>query len=128
MNVKVVTAHNFRREAKKYLKKFHGLKSELAEFGQSLLVQPRQGKPLTENSYKIRLGSKSKGKGKSGGFRVITYIVETEEVEGLELLTVVTLLSIYDKSETETLTESEIRALIETHHARQANADDEAES
>ena len=32
------------------------------------------------NIYKIRLGDESKGRGKSGGFRVITYLVHESKL------------------------------------------------
>jgi len=54
--------------------------------------------------YKIRLAIKSKGKGKSGGARVITYV---KIVDGN-----VFLLTIYDKSDRDTITEKELLALI----------------
>jgi hypothetical protein len=41
---------------------------------------------------------------------------------------VVTAHTIYDKSEIETLTESEIRALIKTHHTREEDTDIDADS
>lgn len=112
MNVEIVVSENFRKEAKKYLKKFHSLKDELADFEKSLQNDPKQGTKLTEVTYKVRLASKSKGKGKSGGFRIITYLLETIAGENGEVQIVVTLLSIYDKSETSTLSENDISALI----------------
>ncbi|WP_353723120.1 hypothetical protein [Dyadobacter sp. 676] len=56
--------------------------------------------------FKIRWPVKSKGKGKSGGVRVITYYV-TEDGE-------LYLLTIYDKSEQESIAPRQIRQLIET--------------
>ena len=112
MSVEVVISDNFRKEAKKYLKKFHSLKEELSAFEKSLHENPKQGTKLTETTYKVRLASKSKGKGKSGGFRIITYLVELIESKEAESLIIVTLLSIYDKSETSTLNESDITSLI----------------
>ena len=75
------------------------MKDELVGFEKSLQNDPKQGTKLTEVIYKIRLASKSKGKGKSGGVRIITYLLETTEGENAEVQIVVTLLSIYDKSE-----------------------------
>ncbi len=122
MNVEVVIADNFRREAKRYLKKFHSLKEELAALEESLRLHPKQGDRLTETTYKIRLASKSKGKGKSGGFRIITYIIETIEDENGIAQTVVTLLSIYDKSEITTLSDSDISALVDDFLEQKANS------
>ncbi len=61
----------------------------------SLLENPIKGVDLGQGCFKIRLAIKSKGKGKAGGARVITCITFIQET--------VYLLSIYDKSETETI-------------------------
>jgi len=113
MSVEIFISDNFRREAKKYLKKFRSLKEELVSFQESLRINPKQGDRITESVFKVRLSSKSKGKGKSGGFRIITYLVEAIEAENNDLQIIVTLLSIYDKSEISTLSDSEIKALID---------------
>jgi hypothetical protein len=61
---------------------------------------------LGNNTYKIRVAIKSKGKGKSGGSRVITYVVsENEEVY---------LLTIFDKSEFDTIDDKSIEQIIDT--------------
>ena len=56
---------------------------------------------------KIRMSIHSKGKGKSGGARVITFsvVVAIEETE-------INLLYIYDKSERESISMSEIQELL----------------
>jgi len=54
--------------------------------------------------YKIRLSITSKRKGKSGGARVITYVHITKQL--------VTLLSIYDKSEKESITMGALKQLL----------------
>ena len=78
-----------------------------------LIASPKLGAPLGNKAYKIRIAVKSKGKGKSGGLRVITYL----EIETfVEDLTRVFLLSIYDKSVTATLTKQEIKRLIENRN------------
>lgn len=65
---------------------------------------PEQGTNLGNNCYKIRVSIESKGKGKSGGARVITNIVIAEKT--------VYLLSIYDKSAKENLTDKELKELL----------------
>ena len=121
MSVEVVISANFRRKAKKYIKKFRSLKDELAELEKSLWLNPKQGDRITESIYKIRLASKSKGKGKSGGFRIITYLIESISEDQDEVI--VTLLSIYDKSEVSTLSDAEIRGLVEDFLVDQENED-----
>ena len=67
--------------------------------------------------YKIRLKIASKGKGKSGGARIIT-LIETiiigiaEINEDNEM--VVNLISIYDKSDVENISEKELKDLIKS--------------
>jgi hypothetical protein len=65
---------------------------------------PIQGTALGRNCYKIRLTISSKGKGKSGGARLITNFVIADET--------VYLLSIYDKSDKENLTDKELAELL----------------
>lgn len=65
---------------------------------------PEQGKSLGNNCYKIRISIASKGKGKSGGARVITNFVVSEDT--------VFLLSIFDKSEKANLTDGELLELL----------------
>ena len=55
---------------------------------------------------KLRVAIKSKGTGKSGGARVITYIV-TEDKE-------VYLLTIYDKAELETIGDKTLHKIIQS--------------
>ncbi|MCF8373377.1 MAG: hypothetical protein K9H64_17290 [Bacteroidales bacterium] len=79
-----------------------------------LFENPKLGEPLGRDSYKIRLATKSKGKGKRGGLRVISHL-ETEligfiEVEGETII--VNLISIYDKSETASISDKELRSFI----------------
>ena len=78
---------------------------EIAELIDELSRNPIKGKPLGKNCYKIRLSIKSKGKGKSGGARVITFVVGVTDT--------VNLLSIFDKSEKENISEAELIRLID---------------
>ncbi len=90
---------------KKLPKNYASLKEDLLVSINSLKDKTIQGTHLGRDCYKIRLGISSKGKGKSGGARIIAYIAFHKEK--------VFLLSIYDKSEKETLTIEEIRSLID---------------
>ena len=91
MNFSVIPSDKFKKDAKRLIKKFHSLKHELAELNATLAAHPDCGIPLGNDTYKIRIAIKSKNKGKSGGARIITYLV-TEDKE-------IYLLTIYDKSE-----------------------------
>jgi len=104
MSFRVKTTANFEKQAKRLIKKYISLAKELRELGESLRMNPEQGSYIGEGCYKVRLSIASKQKGKSGGARVITYVVLKHEV--------LYLLSIYDKSEKENLTQKELLELL----------------
>lgn len=91
MSYKIEVTAYFAKQLKRLVKKYPSLKNEFAELVVLLKENPEQGTNLGNNCYKIRLAIASKGKGKSGGARVISHIQIIE--------TKVFLLSIYDKSE-----------------------------
>jgi mRNA-degrading endonuclease RelE of RelBE toxin-antitoxin system len=104
MNYSVFTISPFDKQLKRLAKKYPSLKIEFAELLNSLAIEPEQGTPLGNNCFKIRIAIASKGKGKSGGARVITNVLIEE--------TTVYLLNIYDKSEKESLTDKELGELL----------------
>jgi len=65
MKVIVNISKSFRRLAKPLLKKFNSLNKELIQLEKDLIDNPKLGKPLGHNAFKIRLAVASKGKGKS---------------------------------------------------------------
>lgn len=74
----------------------------------SLVENPIQGVELSPGIRKIRMAISSKGRGKSGGARIITYTVFVAENQGR-----VYLMNIYDKSDFSTVELSIIKQLIE---------------
>lgn len=94
----------FDKQAKRLAKKYPSLKKDLTELLESLADNPEQGTALGNSFYKIRLAIASKGKGKSGGARVITYVKVTVDT--------VFLTSIYDKSEKNTITDKELEQVF----------------
>lgn len=104
MNYDIIAIPNFKREIKKLNKKFSSLKSDYKGLLESLHQKPRQGTSLAQNCYKIRMAITSKGKGKSGGSRVITHVQISKST--------IYLLSIYDKSEKETISNKELNELL----------------
>ena len=67
MSYNVVTVPPFDRQLKRLAKKYLSLKTDLALLGNQLSNNPKIGKPIGQDCYKIRLAISSKGKGKSGG-------------------------------------------------------------
>lgn len=104
MSYEIVAIQNFRKELKKLAKKYPSLKEDFGVLLESLEVNPLQGVSLGNNCYKIRMAIASKGKGKSGGSRVITFVKISQ--------TTVYLLSIYDKSEKENISDGELKELL----------------
>ena len=104
MSYNIISIPPFDRQLKRLAKKYPSLKNEFAELLNRLKQQPEQGTSLGNNCYKIRIAIASKGKGKSGGARVITNFIIAENT--------VFLISIYDKSEKGTLTDKELFGLL----------------
>ncbi len=110
MNVEIRISPKFKKEAKRLIKKYPSLKQELSELVNELREKPDSGTPLGQNCYKIRMAVKSKNKGKSGGFRIITYLIAT-----LQLINrgdIVYLAMIYDKSERDTISPKDLSRII----------------
>jgi mRNA-degrading endonuclease RelE of RelBE toxin-antitoxin system len=98
---------DFRRDAKRLIKKYHSIASDIKDLVESLETNPMQGEPLGKDCYKIRMSIASKNKGKSGGSRVITCVKIIDET--------VILLSIYDKSEQENIEDSTLKSLLKAN-------------
>ena len=121
MSVSVRITKSFFRAAKPLIKKYSSLSNDLIKLEKELLKHPKQGTALGNNTYKIRLKISSKGKGKSGGARIIS-LVETTiigEVHQLDEEIIVNLITIYDKAETATITDKELKDLIKNFHEDQ---------
>lgn len=111
MSYSVIPIEKFKKEAKRLVKKYPSLKNELNELSSLLQANPTAGTSLGNNTYKIRIAIKSKGSGKSGGARVITYVV-TENKE-------VYLLNIYDKADLDSVDDTTLRKIIKSIKADQ---------
>ena len=104
MSYKIISIPEFERQFKRLSKKFPSLKKEIAELAKILQTNPHHGTSIGQHCYKIRLSIASKAKGKSGGARVITHIVINDEL--------VYMISIYDKSEREDISNAELKQLL----------------
>ncbi len=104
MSYSIIAIPTFKKQIKRLAKKYPSLKNEFLTLIESLQEFPQQGTNLGNNCFKIRIAIASKGKGKSGGGRVITNIIIDQNI--------VYILSIYDKSEKENLSEKELNDLL----------------
>jgi Cytotoxic translational repressor of toxin-antitoxin stability system len=104
MSYSISTTPTFEKQVKKLAKKYPSLKSDLLSLIEKLEENPTQGVELIPNCYKVRIAIASKHKGKSGGARVITYVhIVNQQVY---------LLSIFDKSEKESISDTEIKDIL----------------
>ena len=94
----------FDEQIKREAKKYPSLKFELSELLHSLEINPKQGIPLGNDCYKIRMAIVSKGKGKSGRARIITCFRVVQSS--------VYLLSIYDKTGKDDISNRELYTLL----------------
>ena len=107
MSYKIELTETFKNEAKKLIKKYPSLRTEIIELGKELAENPTNGTPLGNDVYKIRLGIASKNRGKTGGARVISFVKIIDET--------VYLLSIYNKGEKDTISAKEIEQLLKDY-------------
>ncbi len=97
MSFNIVTTPPFEKELKSLLKKYPSVKKDIIDLVAKLKDEPKMGIAIGNDCYKIRMAITSKGKGKSGGARVITFVQIIE--------TTIYLLSIYDKADTSNISD-----------------------
>lgn len=108
MEVKFHITPEFERMAKPLAKKYKSFEKDYDTLLSDLEKDPMQGSSLGRGIYKVRMAIAAKGKGKSGGVRVLTYHVSkiTDDIFDI------TLLSIYDKSDIGNVSDSYIKEIL----------------
>ena len=86
-------------------KKYKSFNEDYRELIKELTANPKIGVDLGEGYRKVRMAIASKGKGKSGGSRVIT-------LDMVERRGNLYLLYIYDKSEADNVVMSVIKSIV----------------
>ena len=109
MNFEVAT--EFEKSLKRLSKKYPSLKADYLAFLNELENNPMMGDEIFPGCRKARIAIKSKGKGKSGGGRIIFYF----EIDGDRIV----LLFIYDKREMENVKTAFIEQILQTILAKQ---------
>ncbi|MBD5225152.1 MAG: addiction module toxin RelE [Bacteroidales bacterium] len=107
MNFDIIPTPNFEKAFKALAKRHRSLKQDLLDFSRKLQDNPFQGDELSPGIRKIRMAISSKGRGKSGGARVITYTILTAETEGS-----IYLIDIYDKADYSTVDVTVVQRMI----------------
>ncbi len=107
MKVTISTIDEFEKRAHRLARKYKSLKNDLRTLQQELMENPLRGSDLGGGVRKIRMAISSKGKGKSGGARVLTLnVLVSEDADD------VTLLTIYDKDEISNVSDEYIKWLL----------------
>ena len=108
---------SFAKELKALCKKYKSLKKDFEALKEEIETNPNIGVSLGEGLRKIRLNISSKNKGKSGGARVITHeiLVEIDLQETMS----VAFISIYDKSEYDTVDLNIVKKLVEEYRGEE---------
>lgn len=101
--MQIKTTSVFTKSFKRLFKKDKNLLSEYGELLKNLESNQNLGTHIGNGTYKIRIQNKSNNKGKSGGYRVITYT----KIEDTILL-----VHIYSKSDTENVSEKMINEIL----------------
>ena len=107
MSFEILTTSYFDLEAKRLAKRHRSFIEDLQDFQEELLKNPYQGTEVSPGIRKIRLSIDSKGRGKSGGARVITFTYLVDEKDG-----VVILLLLYDKADASSIKMNVVRKII----------------
>lgn len=110
MGLSISYHKQFAKDAKRIAKKYRSFPTDLAAFVAEIKANPDLGTDLGGGVRKARMALASKGKGKSGGARIITYKKQTVQ-DGSCLIS---FLTIYDKNEIENVSDSFIQYLVNT--------------
>jgi mRNA-degrading endonuclease RelE of RelBE toxin-antitoxin system len=106
--MKIKISPHFEKKTKNLKKKYPLIKQDIISVINDLKQNPLSGTPMGNHRYKIRVKNSSTNKGKSGGYRVITYV---------KIKQYVLLVSIYSKSEQENILDEEIDQVIEDYES-----------
>lgn len=109
MEVLIVVGPEFKREFKRLYKKYRSLLDDFVTWKNEFLNNPLLGDDLGGGVRKVRMAIASKGKGKSGGARILTLnlMIDPESMK-------ITLLTIYDKSEIANVKDDYIKYLLKS--------------
>jgi mRNA-degrading endonuclease RelE of RelBE toxin-antitoxin system len=100
----VVEQELYKKAFKKLSKTYKNIDLDIKDFLKSINTKEDLGIELKSNVFKVRVANRNKNKGKSAGYRLISYLAVIEN----ELH----LLYIYDKSKLGNVTEKEVDELI----------------
>lgn len=109
--IHVIALPEFAKNLKRLSKKYVSLKQEFGQFLDLTESVGPQGVDLGNGLFKARIAVKSKGKGKSGGLRIISY----HEIILAKQDDTVYLVAIYDKSELSTVEIKQMNTILKNN-------------
>jgi len=101
---KVVEQELYQKAFKKLSKTYKNINLDVDNFLESIQTKEDLGIELKSNIFKVRVANTNKNKGKSAGYRLISYLAIIENK--------LHLLYIYDKSKLVNLSEKEIDEIV----------------
>lgn len=105
MSYKIIPTEYFKNQVRSLQKNYPHIRHDLKELVRILKQNPKEGKALGKGIYKIRLKSSDVPKGKRGGYRIITYVVDEDQK--------IRLLTIYIKPQKVTISDNEIMWIVQ---------------
>jgi mRNA-degrading endonuclease RelE of RelBE toxin-antitoxin system len=108
--VEVFYSGHFKKSAKRLAKRYKSLKKDLQRFVKSLEADPAQGARLAEGLYKVRVKNSDNNRGKSAGYRIITYAIVEDQI---------LLVDIYAKSDMANISDEAIDLIVREYMAEE---------
>ena len=105
MSYKIIPTEYFKQQVRNFKKDYTHIRRDLKELHRMLKDNLKSGKLLGKKVYKIRLKSTDISKGKRGGFRVISYVVDKSKK--------IRLLTIYAKPKKSSISDDEIKLILQ---------------
>ena len=104
MSYQLILSPRFQQMGRRLSRKYVSFTADFVRLVDELKQQPTSGVALGRDCFKVRMRISSKGRGKSGGARVITCVKVVGEK--------VYLLTIYDKSDQDSISDKERDELL----------------
>jgi len=103
MNLKLIATPEFKKSVKKLAKRYKQISKDLKTLEKELTEESTLGIDLGNNCFKIRLQNSSVPTGKSGGFRVIYFFKQEENIY---------LLDMFSKSDLDNIDEKRLIEIL----------------
>lgn len=105
MSFSIIPITSFLKDIKTLSKKYPSLIRDIDKVVSILKKNPVTGQPLGKDCFKIRVAVNSKGRGKSGGARLITCVKIVKST--------VYLLAIFDKADLDNISDLDLKGRLE---------------